>query len=807
MANFLNKVILKIKKHFSFITNKENNEKGIGVTGVILATAGIVALTSGIYGWLFGDGFLTGVATAFGTIFLSFGGGLLNLASVFLTYVLNPSFTNQKIVQDPVFNSAWASVRDMSNMLIVLGFVIVGIATTLRIRDYEAKKVLPKLIFIALFINFSGFMCEKIIQGADIVTTALLQQGSAAGNFGAITGAINSYVSSQTAKNGGSGEAKKTANDPAIYLGKTVVLCIFEIFCAYMFFILAVLMASRYAVLAVLYILSPLAFVASIFDATKKYWSKWWEAFIQWSFLGVTSSFFIYLAVNTLYQSGANINFQRLSVCLIFLYIGYKMAKSGSAIGSGAILGLASTGAKMAMGGALAGAAALGGVTGVTGLAKRAGTAVKDQFTSAGESLNLVNKGTTKNNQQNRLKESTSRLSGAYENTVEGNTKLAAISTGPAYTHQQVLDKAAAGAVLADRKALNYIPKEKQAGVAAYSTSFGSDKAKFDAANPALLAKPDASVAKQRIFEEHVANLEKSGKSSAEAKKIAKAELGTGVMSQIAIKTRLKTNPISQTTIEAKQREMVGDNIKQNKIGYADPTDKEVQARAAESQTFTAIQIADAQKKMDAKNRATMQPGSGVPLATTEADAKKYLQDTYKPSATDTIKTREIITKERMKEKALGFSHASRNDAINSLVDAQAKVLRAGDASKNIPALSGAGFDNALTKYKSELKDDEINKERSTINETRQKEAVGRLSGAKAAELPKQLMEKDVVRHFDENQMTNIYRNAAPEVVTDFNKAIKQHANTMKDSSGKLTKEGETFVIKAQNAAARAKRY
>jgi hypothetical protein len=61
-------------------------------------------------------------------------------ASKFLAYVVNPEFTGRTITGDPVFIRVWASSRDIANMLIVLAFVAVGIAFTLRIEGYGTKK-------------------------------------------------------------------------------------------------------------------------------------------------------------------------------------------------------------------------------------------------------------------------------------------------------------------------------------------------------------------------------------------------------------------------------------------------------------------------------------------------------------------------------------------------------------------------------------------------------------------------------------------------------------------------------------------
>ena len=74
--------------------------------------------------------------------------------------------------KSPAVNTGWPIVRDLANMIIVLGFVVIGIATALRIREYEAKQLLAKLIVIALLVNFSLLLCGIIIDGTNIVMTS-----------------------------------------------------------------------------------------------------------------------------------------------------------------------------------------------------------------------------------------------------------------------------------------------------------------------------------------------------------------------------------------------------------------------------------------------------------------------------------------------------------------------------------------------------------------------------------------------------------------------------------------------------------
>ena len=49
----------------------------------------------------------------------------------------------------------WTIVRDVCNMFFVVIMLVIAFATVLRIENYSYKKLLPKLVIMAILINFS----------------------------------------------------------------------------------------------------------------------------------------------------------------------------------------------------------------------------------------------------------------------------------------------------------------------------------------------------------------------------------------------------------------------------------------------------------------------------------------------------------------------------------------------------------------------------------------------------------------------------------------------------------------------------
>lgn len=400
----------KIKNYFSAL--RATNKEGGVIFLIPLAIAAGVVAAGAIAAWWVESSFAAGL----GQLFFGTGMFLLHRAAEFFTYVLSPSFQNKEIVSSTIFSSAWRSVRDMANMVIVLGFVAVGIATTLRFAEYSAKKLLLPLILVALLVNFSGLFCNIIIQVSNTTTNALLSAGGAAGNITSLTGILEESFKQGVITAGKNG----TGSWDAI-LANAAGLGIMAIFSAWIFFVMAFLLASRYVFLAVLYILSPLAFVAYIFPVTKQYFSRWMKEFFAWSFLGVITAFFIYMSMSVLVGAGASLTLQAIFVSFVFLYIGYKIAKTSSAMGADAVMGMARGVAGLATGAVVgaAGGGALGAILGGYKGAKKGGVmggvsggaqgalsaglnAVGGGVVRAGEALGILKVGTAQKLMQKR---------------------------------------------------------------------------------------------------------------------------------------------------------------------------------------------------------------------------------------------------------------------------------------------------------------------------------------------------------------------------------------------------------------------
>ncbi len=314
---------------------------------------------------------------------------IADMAISLFSTVSSPTFlktmtNHDNITGNPDYYKIWSSVRDIANMGVVLGFVFIGIATTLRIQEYAAQRKLGKLIIVAILINFTPLMCGLIIDTSYIIMKGL--QGDS------IRGPIEKYENDiltplRTKIRGRSmGECTQMGIEPFEYLKLCIIGAIFYVFSAFIYFLLAGVMLARWALLILLFIMSPFAFFCITFEFSKKYFDEWMGALLKWAFVGVGVMFCIKVAGDVFKAipkgTTASAMLPAVFIVCMFLYVGLKLAmKSSGAAGAMA----------MAAGATVAGRA-MGAVKSVGGSAAGVAGAMARQIPGAGAVSNAASK-------------------------------------------------------------------------------------------------------------------------------------------------------------------------------------------------------------------------------------------------------------------------------------------------------------------------------------------------------------------------------------------------------------------------------
>jgi len=233
----------------------------------------------------------------------------------------------------------WTVSRDIANMFFILFMVIIAFATILRFERYGIKDLLPKVIIIALLINFSMVLCYVLIDVTNIAADFFINNSKQAipGTADLPLSAVfidsfklpdlfipltcehylierdDCYNKSIIEKeiNDCVAQAEKGMNDcyateanteqteeddfwdvVVASIGSGAILLI----AAFIFFAGGIMLAIRIVAIWFLVMISPLAFICYILPALRRNWQGWWTQFTRWCIFAPAYAFFIWLA-------------------------------------------------------------------------------------------------------------------------------------------------------------------------------------------------------------------------------------------------------------------------------------------------------------------------------------------------------------------------------------------------------------------------------------------------------------------------------------------------------------------------------
>ncbi|OIO51878.1 MAG: hypothetical protein AUJ11_01305 [Parcubacteria group bacterium CG1_02_44_65] len=204
----------------------------------------------------------------------------------------------------PAVKIAWAITRDLANLSFILILITIAFAAILRVETYGMKSLLPKLIVVALLVNFSLVMCGAVIDASQVITGFFMDQAKEGGDLTLkIVDGLSLQKTLQLAK-GGWQKLEAAANIPGNFVISLIGGIIVIIGATLAFFLGALFLITRIIALWILIILSPLALLAAVLPATKGLWSKWVQSFIKWTLFAPIYTFFVYLAALTIQKGG-----------------------------------------------------------------------------------------------------------------------------------------------------------------------------------------------------------------------------------------------------------------------------------------------------------------------------------------------------------------------------------------------------------------------------------------------------------------------------------------------------------------------
>lgn len=221
-----------------------------------------------------------------------------------------------------IVEAGWGVTRDFANMFFILFLVIIAFATILRLPQYGIRNLLPKVIIIALLVNFSLVICKVIIDFSNIaagffISDARRYTTEEGGIYGRFSDSLNLSKSvmvlncddellSETEKTEcEEAKTKYKGTDVMSILVSMTVGSLVMLVAAFTFFAGAFLLLIRIVIIWFLLMFVPLVFLCYIMPGLQRMWQDWWKTFLKWCFFAPAYAFFIWLAMKVAIEGKA----------------------------------------------------------------------------------------------------------------------------------------------------------------------------------------------------------------------------------------------------------------------------------------------------------------------------------------------------------------------------------------------------------------------------------------------------------------------------------------------------------------------
>lgn len=222
---------------------------------------------------------------------------LLAGAGMIFDFILMLSIDNSKAMVVPSFvDEAWTVVRDFSNMLFIFVLLYTGIMTMFGKAD--AKKVIVKVVVIALLINFSLFFTKVVIDAGNVLAVGIK---SSLPNESLSAGLVDSFKPQMFLS--AAVNADKGNQEPLNAIIVFIIAAIVSGFAAYYFFKAALLFFGRLLGFWFLMIVSPFVFVSTTLPAGDQL-GKWFRSLLGLTFAAPVFLFLIYLLTMVISAGG-----------------------------------------------------------------------------------------------------------------------------------------------------------------------------------------------------------------------------------------------------------------------------------------------------------------------------------------------------------------------------------------------------------------------------------------------------------------------------------------------------------------------
>jgi hypothetical protein len=224
------------------------------------------------------------------------------MTTVFVNLLVNVAqYSN--IINVPTVINGWVIVRDICNMFFILFLLIIAFATILRVESYNAKKLLPKLLIMAVLINFSRTIFGLLIDFSQVMMLTFVSSFKDGGGWFISMFHVDNWYKLKIGM-----ATSNNIETAAFSQWGTTMAVIASIFAAILTLIVVIVLLGvlimRIILLWIYTILSPVIFLGFGFPPLQQYTSKIWQDFVKQLMVGPLLAFFLWLALTTAQSSG-----------------------------------------------------------------------------------------------------------------------------------------------------------------------------------------------------------------------------------------------------------------------------------------------------------------------------------------------------------------------------------------------------------------------------------------------------------------------------------------------------------------------
>ena len=223
------------------------------------------------------------------------------LIALLLTKLLIAVSLYNDFVNATAVNTGWPLIRDVVNMFFIVVLLIIAFSTIIGYKEFDYKKHVPRLLLMAVLINFSKTLVGLLIDFSQVVMLTFVN-GFKEAAFGNFIKAFGLDKITTIAKKGLGGNGFEAMADSTSLLISILFGILMLIVISTLILIMLIYLVARVIAIWILLIFSPLAFFVwalppKLAKALSKFSNLWWEQLSSWLTGGPIMAFFLWLTM------------------------------------------------------------------------------------------------------------------------------------------------------------------------------------------------------------------------------------------------------------------------------------------------------------------------------------------------------------------------------------------------------------------------------------------------------------------------------------------------------------------------------